>query len=114
VAEHPDAPTLSNAETQRYSRHLVLPEVGRAGQLALKRGRVAIVGSGGLGSPVAMYLATAGVGTIGLIDFDVVDVSNLQRQILYATSDTGRRKVDAAADRLREMNPDIAIIKHYV
>lgn len=106
--------TLSREEMQRYSRHLVLQEVGPEGQLALKRGRVAIVGSGGLGSPVAMYLAAAGVGTIGLIDFDVIDATNLQRQILYATSDVGRLKVEAAAERLGAMNPYVRVVTHNV
>jgi sulfur-carrier protein adenylyltransferase/sulfurtransferase len=103
---------LEAAEIQRYSRHLVLQEVGVAGQLALKAAKVAIVGSGGLGSPLGMYLAAAGVGTIGMIDFDVVDLSNLQRQVLYATSDVGSRKVGAAAERLRALNPHLDIIEH--
>ncbi len=108
------AEQLDAAEIQRYSRHLVLQDVGVEGQLALRSARVAIVGSGGLGSPLGMYLAAAGVGTIGVIDFDVVDVSNLQRQVLYATSDVGRRKVSAAAERLRALNPHLNIIEHDV
>jgi adenylyltransferase/sulfurtransferase len=109
-----DLTTLSQSELQRYSRHLALPEVGREGQMAIKRARVAVVGSGGLGSPVTMYLAAAGVGTIGLIDFDVVDITNLQRQVLYATSDVGRSKVEAAADRLDGINPNVDIVRHEV
>jgi adenylyltransferase/sulfurtransferase len=107
-----DVTTLSQTELQRYSRHLALTDVGREGQLALKRARVAVVGSGGLGSPVTMYLAAAGIGTIGLIDFDVVDLTNLQRQILYATSDVGRPKVEAAAERLSGINPHVDIVRH--
>src|SRR5438874_1992550 len=87
-------PTLDRAELVRYSRHLLLPEVGVEGQRRLKAARVLLVGAGGLGSPVALYLAAAGVGTIGLVDFDTVDVTNLQRQILHGTRDVGRRKID--------------------
>ena len=109
-----EAAELSHEELLRYSRHLALPEVGREGQLRIKRARVAVVGSGGLGSPVTMYLAAAGIGTIGLIDFDVVDASNLQRQILYATSDVGRSKVEAAAERLSGINPHTTVVRHDV
>ena len=102
-------PELSSDELQRYGRHLVLPDVGLEGQRKLKAGRVLLVGAGGLGSPVALYLAAAGVGTLGLIDFDVVDISNLQRQVLHGTSDVGRSKLDSARDRIREVNPHVAV-----
>ncbi len=102
-------PELSSAELQRYGRHLVLPNVGLDGQRRLKAGRVLLVGAGGLGSPVALYLAAAGVGTLGLIDFDVVDLSNLQRQVLHGTSDVGRSKLDSARDRIRDVNPHVAV-----
>ena len=102
-------PELSSEELRRYGRHLVLPEVGLEGQRKLKAGRVLLVGAGGLGSPVALYLAAAGVGTLGLIDFDVVDMSNLQRQVLHGTSDVGRSKLDSARDRIHEMNPHVAV-----
>ncbi len=109
VAEPDTMPTLSNLEVQRYSRHLIMPEVGMDGQRKLKAARVLCVGAGGLGSPVAMYLAAAGVGTLGLVDFDVVDYSNLQRQILHGTSDVGRSKLQSARDRLEVLNPEITI-----
>src|SRR6202008_4376455 len=86
--------TLSNDEVLRYSRHLLLPEVGMEGQLKLKQARVLCVGAGGLGSPVAMYLAAAGLGTLGIVDFDIVDFTNLQRQIIHSTDDVGRKKLD--------------------
>lgn len=105
---------LSPAETQRFARHLILPEVGVAGQQRLKAARVLLIGAGGLGSPAGMYLAAAGVGTLGLVDFDVVDVTNLQRQVLHGTSDVGRPKLDSAADRLREINPHVALESHPV
>ena len=104
--------TLSDAEILRYSRHLVMPEVSRAGQEALKNARVLCVGAGGLGSPIGLYLAAAGVGHLGLVDFDVVDISNIQRQVLYATGDVGRPKLDAATDRLAALNPHIELIRH--
>jgi sulfur-carrier protein adenylyltransferase/sulfurtransferase len=104
--------TLSREELYRYARHLSLPEVGMAGQLRLKEGRVLCVGAGGLGSPLALYLAAAGVGTLGLVDFDTVDESNLQRQILHGTSDVGRSKLDSAEDRLRDVNPHVKIERH--
>ena len=91
-----ELPELTNDEIQRYSRHLILPEVGVEGQRKLKAGRVLCVGAGGLGSPAALYLAAAGVGTLGIIDFDTVDASNLQRQILHGTSDVGRSKLQSA------------------
>jgi adenylyltransferase/sulfurtransferase len=106
-------PELMAGEVRRYSRHMILPEVGVDGQRRLKQSRVLCVGAGGLGSPAAMYLAAAGVGTLGLVDFDVVDLSNLQRQLLHGTSDVGRPKLDSAADRLREVNPHVRIEPHH-
>ena len=106
------AADLTNAEVQRYSRHLILPEVGPDGQKRLKGGRVLCVGAGGLGSPAALYLAAAGVGTIGNVDFDQVDASNLQRQILHGTPDVGRSKLDSARDRLSALNPEVKIQTH--
>jgi len=103
---------LSPSERARYARHLILPEVGEAGQEKLKSASVLIVGAGGLGSPVALYLAAAGIGRIGLVDFDDVDASNLQRQVLYGTSDVGRRKVAAAQAHLQDVNRDIVIQAH--
>ena len=105
---------LSSDELQRYSRHLTLPEFGREGQEKLKNSSVLLVGAGGLGSPAATYLAAAGVGRIGLADFDEVEASNLQRQILYGTSDVGRPKLDAAAERLNDLNPHVEIERHEV
>ena len=105
---------LSPDELQRYSRHLTLPEFGREGQEELKNSSVLLVGAGGLGSPAATYLAAAGVGRIGLVDFDEVEASNLQRQILYGTSDVGRPKLDAAAERLNDLNPHVEIERHEV
>jgi sulfur-carrier protein adenylyltransferase/sulfurtransferase len=101
--------TLTKEEVQRYSRHLIMPEVGMDGQLKLKAAKVLCIGTGGLGAPLGLYLAAAGVGRIGLVDFDSVDLTNLQRQILFSTTDVGRPKIEAAADRLRAMNPDIQI-----
>ncbi len=101
---------LSHEEIRRYSRHLIMPEVGMEGQKKLKTARVLAIGTGGLGSPLALYLTAAGVGTIGLVDFDVVDDSNLQRQILFGTADVGRRKLEAAAERLRDTNPNVNIV----
>ncbi|HUF26641.1 MAG TPA: molybdopterin-synthase adenylyltransferase MoeB [Gemmatimonadaceae bacterium] len=105
-------PELSRDEVVRYQRHLVLPEVGPDGQRRLKQGSVLLIGAGGLGSPAALYLAAAGVGTLGLVDFDAVDPSNLQRQILHGTTDIGRAKTDSARDRLREINPHVAVETH--
>ncbi|HEY6930062.1 MAG TPA: molybdopterin-synthase adenylyltransferase MoeB [Thermoanaerobaculia bacterium] len=105
-----EAVALSNDEIRRYSRHLIMPEVGLEGQKKLKAARVLAIGTGGLGSPMALYLAAAGVGTIGLVDFDVVDESNLQRQILFGTRDVGRPKLSAAAARLRDLNPHANIL----
>ena len=93
--------TLSKEEVMRYSRHLIMPEVGMEGQLKLKQAKVLCIGTGGLGAPLGLYLAAAGVGRLGLVDFDVVDSTNLQRQVLFGTSDVGRPKIEAAADRLR-------------
>ncbi len=102
---------LSNDEILRYSRHLIMPEVGMEGQLKLKAAKVLTIGAGGLGSPLAMYLAAAGVGTIGMVDFDVVDFTNLQRQIIHGTSDVGRKKLDSAAETLKEINPFVEVRK---
>src|SRR5712675_2687173 len=110
IAPH-QPPALSNEEVLRYSRHLIMPEVGMEGQQKLKAARVLCIGTGGLGSPLALYLAAAGVGTIGLVDFDVVDFTNLQRQIIHFTSDVGRPKLDSAADKLHDLNPMIEIKK---
>src|SRR5246500_4678849 len=101
----PEAATLSNQEIQRYSRHLIMPEVGMEGQLKLKAARVLCIGAGGLGSPLALYLGAAGVGTLGIVDFDVVDYTNLQRQIIHTTDDVGRKKLDSAAEKLKAINP---------
>ncbi len=103
---------LTNEEVLRYSRHLIMPEVGMEGQLKLKEAKVLLIGAGGLGSPLSLYLAAAGVGKIGLVDFDVVDFTNLQRQIVHSTTDVGRPKLDSASDRLRGINPTIEIIPH--
>ncbi len=101
---------LSHDEVLRYSRHLIMPEVGMEGQLKLKQARVLCIGAGGLGSPLALYLGAAGVGKLGIVDFDVVDFTNLQRQIIHGTSDVGRPKLDSAVDRLREINPAIEVV----
>ncbi len=103
---------LSNEEIGRYSRHLIMPEVALEGQKKLKQAKVLTIGTGGLGSPLALYLAAAGVGTIGIVDFDVVDESNLQRQILHGTSDVGRPKVDSAHDKLKDINPNVNVVVH--
>ena len=111
--EHPTTlPQLSNNEIARYSRHLLLPEVGLEGQQKLKAAKVLCVGTGGLGSPLAFYLAAAGIGTLGLVDFDVVDESNLQRQIIHTTKDVGRPKIDSAAEKLTALNPYMNVVKH--
>ncbi len=104
---------LSDEDLRRYARHLTLPEVGETGQQKLLKGKVLLVGAGGLGCPGALYLAAAGVGTIGLVDADVVDKSNLQRQVLFGEMDVGRPKVEAAKDRLEDLNPGITIQPHY-
>src|ERR1700761_2669441 len=105
-------PELTTDDLSRYSRHLILPEVGMEGQRKLKGARVLCVGTGGLGSPLAFYLAAAGIGTLGLVDFDVVDASNLQRQIIHSTKDIGRKKLDSAAEKLLALNPALNIVKH--
>jgi molybdopterin/thiamine biosynthesis adenylyltransferase/rhodanese-related sulfurtransferase len=105
-------PELSNDEMARYSRHLILPEVGMDGQQKLKAARVLCVGTGGLGSPLAFYLAAAGVGTLGLVDFDVVDSSNLQRQIIHSTKDVGRPKIQSATEKLVALNPFMNVVQH--
>jgi adenylyltransferase/sulfurtransferase len=110
----PEQAPLSSEELQRYSRHLTLPEFGKEGQETLKNASVLLVGAGGLGSPAATYLAAAGVGRIGLVDFDRVEASNLQRQILYGTSDVGRPKLEAATERLQDLNPHVEVERHEV
>jgi sulfur-carrier protein adenylyltransferase/sulfurtransferase len=107
-------PELSQADLARYARHLILPEVGMEGQQKLKAARVVCVGTGGLGSPLVFYLAAAGIGTLGLVDFDVVDASNLQRQIIHSTKDVGRKKLDSAGDKLLALNPALNLVKHEV
>ncbi|MCC6316221.1 MAG: molybdopterin-synthase adenylyltransferase MoeB [Gemmatimonadaceae bacterium] len=107
-----DLPELSASELARYSRHLLLPEVGVEGQRKLKAARVLLIGAGGLGSPAALYLAAAGVGTLGIVDFDVVDVTNLQRQILHGTRDVGRSKLASATERLLDVNPHLNVEAH--
>src|ERR1035437_3134066 len=105
-------PKLSNEEISRYSRHLILPEVGMEGQQKLKAAKVLCVGTGGLGAPLALYLAAAGVGTLGLIDFDTVEASNLQRQIIHSTETVGMLKVDSAEKMLKALNPYMNVVKH--
>ncbi|HEX3661318.1 MAG TPA: molybdopterin-synthase adenylyltransferase MoeB [Acidobacteriaceae bacterium] len=112
VTEPVTLPALSSEEMARYSRHLILPEVGMEGQQKLKAAKVLCVGTGGLGSPLALYLAAAGIGTLGLVDFDVVDASNLQRQIIHSTKDIGRPKLDSAAEKLQALNPFLNVVKH--
>ncbi|HET9232701.1 MAG TPA: ThiF family adenylyltransferase, partial [Candidatus Eisenbacteria bacterium] len=104
--------TLSPQELERYSRHLMLPEVGLQGQERLRASRVLVVGAGGLGSPVALYLAAAGVGHLGLVDFDHVDATNLQRQIIHGTKDIGRPKLDSARERIADVNPFVHVETH--
>ena len=111
VAENIQPVTLSNEEVLRYSRHLIMPEVGMEGQLKLKAAKVLCIGAGGLGSPLALYLAAAGVGTLGIVDFDVVDFTNLQRQIIHSTEDVGRKKLDSAEESIRGINPFVAVRK---
>ena len=112
VAVNSPLATLSNDEILRYSRHLIMPEVGMAGQQKLKAARVLCIGAGGLGSPLALYLAAAGVGTLGLVDFDLVDLTNLQRQIIHTVEDVGRPKLDSAAEKLAAINPLVNVIKY--
>src|SRR6202790_1056635 len=104
-----DNTELMREELVRYSRHILLPQVGEDGQRTLKRSRVLLVGAGGLGSPVALYLAAAGVCTLGLVDFDTVDLSNLQRQILHGSASVGSSKIDSALDRLADINPNVSL-----
>jgi adenylyltransferase/sulfurtransferase len=105
-------PELTTEDLSRYARHLILPEVGMEGQQKLKAARVLCVGTGGLGSPLSLYLTAAGIGTLGLVDFDVVDASNLQRQIIHSTKDIGRKKLDSATEKLNALNPSVRIVKH--
>jgi sulfur-carrier protein adenylyltransferase/sulfurtransferase len=107
----PEAAALTNDEILRYSRHLIMPEVGMEGQQKLKAARVLCIGAGGLGSPLTLYLGAAGVGTLGIVDFDVVDYTNLQRQIIHTTADVGRKKLDSAAEKLKAINPFLNIRK---
>src|SRR2546423_7589448 len=106
--------SFTEEEVVRYARHIILPQIGGDGQRKLLEASVLCVGAGGLGSPIAMYLAAAGVGKIGVVDFDKVDLTNLQRQILHGTSDVGRPKVESAADTLRELNPGLEVVPHDV
>src|SRR5208283_3100788 len=103
---------LNNDELRRYSRHLILPEVGLEGQKKIRSASVLCVGAGGLGSPIALYLAAAGIGKLGLVDFDAVDLSNLQRQIIHGTGDIGRPKTESARDTLRRINPHVEVVLH--
>ena len=113
VAAPPAPPvTLSKDEILRYSRHLIMPEVGMEGQLKLKSAKVALIGTGGLGAPLGMYLAAAGIGRIGLVDFDVVDFTNLQRQVIHGTKDVGKKKLDSAAETMLDINPYVEIDRH--
>jgi len=112
MTESLSLPELTTEDLARYSRHLILPEVGMEGQQRLKAAKVLCVGTGGLGSPLVLYLAAAGIGTLGLVDFDVVDASNLQRQIIHSTKDIGRKKIDSAAEKLSALNPALRIVKH--
>ena len=105
-------PELSREEIERYSRHLIMPEVGMSGQRKLKSAKVLLIGAGGLGSPLGLYLAAAGIGKIGIVDFDVVDHTNLQRQLLHGTKDVGRAKLDSAKDRLHDVNPNVEVETH--
>jgi adenylyltransferase/sulfurtransferase len=107
-----ELPPLSQQEILRYSRHLIIPEVGLEGQKRLKDARVLMVGAGGLGSPIGLYLAAAGVGRLGIVEFDVVDETNLQRQLLHGTKDVGRKKLDSARDRIRDANPNVEVVPH--
>src|ERR1700692_1481070 len=108
------APSLSKDEILRYSRHLIMPEVGMEGQLKLKSAKVLLIGTGGLGAPLGLYLAAAGVGRIGMVDFDVVDFTNLQRQVIHSTKDVGRKKLDSAAEKMVAINPNVNITRHDV
>jgi len=107
-----ELPKLTQDEILRYSRHLIIPEVGVQGQRRLKDARVLMVGAGGLGSPIGLYLAAAGVGTLGIVEFDTVDVTNLQRQVLHGTKDVGRKKLDSARERIQDVNPNVEVVGH--
>ena len=109
IATLSPATQLSKDEILRYSRHLIMPEVGMEGQLKLKQAKVLCIGAGGLGSPLALYLGAAGVGKLGLVDFDIVDFTNLQRQVIHGTSDVGRSKLQSARETLREINPNTEV-----
>src|SRR5208283_1500265 len=110
LAAPPQETALSNDEILRYSRHLIIPEVGMEGQRKLKSAKVLLVGAGGLGAPLGLYLAAAGIGRIGIVDFDVVDFTNLQRQVIHFTPDVGRRKLDSAAEKMHAINPHVDIV----
>jgi adenylyltransferase/sulfurtransferase len=112
LAAEPQVSELSKDEILRYSRHLIIPEVGIEGQQKLKAAKVLLVGAGGLGAPLGLYLSAAGVGRIGMVDFDVVDFTNLQRQVIHATQDVGRKKLDSAAEKMQAINPHVTIVKH--
>lgn len=114
LAERFSRAALSSEEIQRYGRHLILPEVGMEGQRRLKAAKVLLIGAGGLGAPLGMYLAAAGVGTLGLVDFDVVDFSNLQRQVIHSTKDVGRPKLQSAKERIEAINPNVRVVPHEV
>src|SRR3982750_4047794 len=101
---------LTPEQLTRYSRHFILPEIGEEGQKKLLNSKVLLIGAGGLGSPLGLYLAAAGVGTLGIVDFDTVDLSNLQRQILHGTKDVGRPKLDSARERIRDVNPNVEVV----
>src|SRR5689334_4492465 len=103
---------LTKDEILRYSRHLILPEVGMEGQLKLKNAKVLMVGAGGLGAPLGLYLAASGVGRVGIVDFDVVDYTNLQRQVIHGTKDVGKKKLDSAAETMQDINPFVQIERH--
>src|SRR5438552_18432034 len=103
---------LTSSEIRRYARHLIMPEVAMPGQKRLTAAKVLCIGTGGLGSPLSLYLAAAGVGTLGLADFDIVDISNLQRQVIHFTSDVGRPKIASAEEKLRAINPELTIRRH--
>ncbi len=113
-AKSPEAATLSKDEILRYSRHLIMPEVGMEGQLKLKKASILLIGTGGLGAPLGLYLSAAGIGRIGLVDFDVVDFTNLQRQVIHGTKDVGRKKLDSAFDKMRDINPNVQIDRYEV
>jgi sulfur-carrier protein adenylyltransferase/sulfurtransferase len=111
---HGPLPALSREEIERYSRHLIMPEVGMTGQRRMKDASVLLVGAGGLGSPLGLYLAAAGIGRLGIVDFDVVDATNLQRQVLHGTKDVGRSKLESARERIHDVNPHVEVVGHEV